>query len=280
MWTIVRHLSITAAGLSVFMLLHQGWEFGVAAPIEAMVEFYGAALRVLLGWADPFISEVLVRVNGLFATELKVRAHWRPIFVLMFVFFGVLARESNRTNLAVSLGMWFAGLLLSLLVGLGSGAFIVSRRPSFTTDAVLIAVLPIVALVGYCFLRGAIERAGARQRSWAGFLGNDWARLGFALSLTFGTLLYLFAIRSIWVRPFALIDGWSIWLATLAILFAGAYLIVAAAFRVGIKGFPRVGWWGRVGQDSQGRVGLGLMAVFAAALFFVVTNAGLKLAGL
>jgi hypothetical protein len=74
-------LGALGSGLSVFALVANAWEQGLAAPIAVIVEFYNACLGVALGWAEPPLRAFADALSAWTGFDLRLYPHWKTSIV-------------------------------------------------------------------------------------------------------------------------------------------------------------------------------------------------------
>jgi hypothetical protein len=81
-WRVAGALSILFSALSTFLLVQEGLQFGLAAPLKAMFAFYDWSVRlVAVLLIAPLINGILWGLEVLFDWHLGLRPGWHHLYV-------------------------------------------------------------------------------------------------------------------------------------------------------------------------------------------------------
>lgn len=120
MWVGLRWLGYLAGAISIFGLLKQGFEIGLTAPFQTMLEFYESWIQWLFWWMGPIFEGLRDLVNY-WLPDLGVRLskHWRHAPVLALLVSGMYLRietlGGKPSNFDLKLA-GFAALLVTLML--------------------------------------------------------------------------------------------------------------------------------------------------------------------
>ncbi len=263
----------TAAGsLSLVMLVKLGFDFGFVAPLQLMLDYYQQAVEFLLGWAEPPLRFALQCVSDWIALDLNLHAHWKYVFILMWLYFGADAKiiwGKDRKGSAIATVIW--GGLIALVASVASGTV----KPD--SPNTLSVIFPVTGFVVY----------EVGQSAWdATFFSpatNTWWQ-------TFRYYLVRFALTNATIGVGAIflgIQGNQLGL-------PNPYLVAVIVFLIalGIRNLARGAWIATSGRkkgerwllrfhrSATARLGILLLATITGSVLFIALNAGLKMAGL
>jgi hypothetical protein len=109
----VTALTTLLGGLSIASLLQQGVQFGWALPIQAIMHWYDRAVQISLGWAAPWINELLTVLPW----NLSLQDNWQHGLVGALALVGPLPvvtfrdRTPLRGMLMLFVVPWMIGVL-------------------------------------------------------------------------------------------------------------------------------------------------------------------------
>jgi hypothetical protein len=295
-------LGLVFGTLSVVMLVKHGFEVGIGASLALVLAFYEQTMRVLLGWAETPIEALLAALRRQLGLALDLQPHWKHVVVLFWLYFGAYARtraqavataDNGARVYAVEIGLIaLAGVMISFAVGIGVGTLPLGDAGS-STLAVSLAAAGVIA---FELVKATTLATGHKL----GF-GYPWWDVfrGFAMGSVLPSAVAVGAVflllggvgtvdppiefpmlpaLSAFVVLIALHDLWS------ARAHADETLRSEAAIRE-VAGEPpfrradRFAFWQREFVQA-GRMGLLMLSTIAGAAVFLLTNAGLKLAGM
>lgn len=266
-WLIGLALSV----LSIVLLVKQAFTVGFVPALQIALDFYETTMTVLLGWAAP-ILDALMRPLG-----LQVMPHWKHVFLLMWIFLlhgagNPFALGFNRVNLFVV--PW------ALIVALGASA-VAGTLPMQGGDAsanFFVAAVPILAVEVFWLGGNLYALVTWPEQSavltWRRFMRHERDHVWHA---ALGTVL-AGAAMLVPIIGNAQGGGLAV-LVALMILYAIWLLRIAANDARHVRR-PEQTLWSALMTLDRAQIGVGILGAFAGAALFVVTNAGLKLAGL
>jgi hypothetical protein len=269
-WLIGLILSI----LSVVMLVRHAYAVGFTSALGVALDFYEGTMRVLFGWAEPALRGLM---RGVFAWDLQLYPHWKHVFVLMWIF--LFQGAGNPFGQGVTRANAFL-VPWAIVVALGA-SIAAGSIPMSAGDAranFFIATIPVVAVEVYWLGANLYSLAAfpdpTAGGTWARFLRHERDHLWYAC------LAVLFAAGVMLVPAVGEAQGAG--LAVLALLMAlyAAWLVRGAAHQVWSVRASHATWLAALLSFDTAKIGVGILGAFAGALAFVLTNAGLKLAGL
>jgi len=272
-------LGLVFGTLSVLMLIKHGFDYGFVAPLQLVLDYYEQLIEALFGWAEPFVRDLLQRLEAWLGWDLELHAHWKYVFVLLWLYFGADARVDLQGRewglLATSIFVGGAAALVS------SVAFGALPKARLNADA-LPVLFPVAGMVMYEVVRSAINahlpagalRSGTRSKFYRGIVA-------FALpEAVLGLLVVLCAEPVLGM----LVPGYG---GNLSLLAFGSFMAVLAGYwvlRSAVRAtFDRTSsepWTSRFGRSGSQKIGFAMLQVSAASALFVVLDAGLSLAGI
>jgi hypothetical protein len=287
--------------LSIVMLIKQGFDVGFGSALQVILSFYDEAVHKVLGWAEPGIRAWFKT----FGWDLHLYPHWKHVVVLYWLYFGAEARtrfegiknaESDKRNVyrIVTSLTTAAGAVVAVVFGILCGTLSLDD-PRTNLPLLLIAVCGIILYR----LANAVARAAGYH------LGFGWVwppiidgEIG-GSSVTRGACLVAVSIvvlawASAAVPAIAAVPS----VAVLFVLIIGVALnnlwyaktqvensIFLEDYTRELTGKPPLGlnerreWW-RNEFPTHCRMGLLMLSSVGGASLFLLTNAGLTLAGL
>lgn len=66
---------------SIFMLIQQGLNLGLAAPLELVFSYYDATIKFFIGPLEPLFCAILGVLNSAFEMDYRLRFDWKHTFV-------------------------------------------------------------------------------------------------------------------------------------------------------------------------------------------------------
>lgn len=297
-------LGLVFGTLSVVMLMKHGFEVGFVSSLQAMLEFYEQKMQVVFGWAEPFIQRGLSALQQRIGWEPHLYPHWKHVFVLFWLYVGAYTQShaqglktAKATDLVYRIEIpliAFVGGLFGLLVGVACGTLDLA----WPASNVLVVGIAAAGMALFELAKASIRATGrwfAFGYPWRGVFGPELrgssffgalaiaaiflslypvaddapglnAVPGFALGLLFGLVVGI-----------ALHDIWS------AKRSADVEVYGEQQFRQILErpsddsGDRRI--W-RQAFFSRAQMGLLMLSAVGGSLVFLLTNAGLKFAGL
>jgi hypothetical protein len=279
-FSVLGLIGFACAGLSVAALVWRALTLGVSSAMRVLMDYYDGILTVLLGWARPYVSSLVEFVGQWIAIDLDLHDHWKHVFVLIGVYFFRDATETLKVGRPVSaLFLLVIGFVIALFSAAGSGS--IAPVADDYWAQFWIAAIPVIGVTLYDFLKllqytfflrkWVAERTGEKYaEAWPYFVarihyvarippfGLGVAALGALLPLQYAglaTLLFLVVVLTLyWIRT--------------------------GALRVPKVRKPGETWWQAFYGTGPGLLGAAMAGVLISAMAYLLTNAGLKLAGL
>lgn len=279
MHRVISLLGIIAGALSVVMLIKQGVEFGMAAPLELMFNWYDAFIGYIASFFEPPLRLAFSWLNERLPVQLHLTSHWKHLMVLLITLFAALVRDaSERGGERGARRLLMSGVVLSAGVFFADSSFPLppNQSPLPLSEALRVSV-PILLLAGACVVISAWFYRW-RER-WIG--GNVKTTMLYCIAL--GILVAVIPVRIVTASI----------LPSPAVVFLGAYIIGFGIFLVVEGAFLafdpgrldqsrripfRIRWWLTTSYVAQ--MGFVILTPFIAAFVFIALNAGLQLAGL
>jgi hypothetical protein len=91
-WTVASILGTTFGVLSVVQLLRLGFALGFVAPLQAVLDWYVAAVNVVLHPLEPFAAWIVSSLSALLRIKLYLASYWRDVLVLGTLLSGAVLR--------------------------------------------------------------------------------------------------------------------------------------------------------------------------------------------
>lgn len=293
-------LGLIFSTLSIVMLVKQGFDVGFAASLETILIFYDEAVHKLFGWAEPGIRAWFAALGW----DLQLHPHWKHVVVLYWLYFGAQARtrfegikqtESDKRTVyrIVTALTTLAGAVIAVVFGVICGTLSLDD-PRSNLQFLLIAVSGVIL---YQFANAVIRAAGYR----IGF-GSAWRPIlaaEVAGPVVQGACLVAVAVIGLaWLSAAIPAIGAVPSVATLFVLVIGVALdnlwyakgqvensllgeqsMRSLLEQPGLTPKEIHDWWRRE-FPTHCRMGLLMLSSVGSAGVFLLTNAGLKLAGL
>lgn len=304
----VKNLSVIWAALSIASLITYGFHLGsFVQPLQVVLDYYEAAMRVLFGGAEPYLTSALTHALRWTGWSLHLYPHWKHIFVLMWLYFaasgwadwGLSRRLAAKAGPAATLRGWHPirwwrsmlsrlparmwvsvfstawGVVVAVASSVAAGMIMIApydaESNSFVTAVVVTgAVLYEVGhnALGTTFLRDKDERW------WSAFRGHS----RFTLQFAGGGIIVVIIVTQVNKVPFVKT------LPSPGLAFLAFSVLALAVYRVWVgiqfaNRTPIPGWrWREVFDISvSGPLGLRMLEAIAGAVIFFLTVAGLHL---
>lgn len=75
-------LGLIFGTLSVVMLIQQGWELGLSAPLQTALDWYSGSVQFVAGYLEPPIAELLGLLGTWLDLDLRLKAYWAHILLI------------------------------------------------------------------------------------------------------------------------------------------------------------------------------------------------------
>jgi hypothetical protein len=257
--------------ISIVMLLRHGFSIDLSAFAQSMLDQYEVISKVAFGWAEPFIEAMLDTIRRSLYWDLHLYPHWKHVFVLLMVYFGV----DTRTLMGIRDKGWpilqaIVGVLIAIVASIVAGCIPVSFNQSTVSDNLLLASAPLLGMSAFLFT-SCVVLASSSRKHWLSF----WTRLAEnGTRLMQATVALLLGGGLLWYSQAVPVDSTaSPWL--------GLALVAGAIFALGISFFVSAQFASpnEPLRVRHGRIGVYVLAVFAGVLFFLFMDAAAKLAG-
>lgn len=268
-------LGLTFGTLSVVMLIKHGFEVNFVASLQIVLDTYDRMKALAFGWLEPSIRDCLVALKERFSVDLNLQPHWRDVAVLMGLYF---IRDNSPQNGAHAYTILLNTLVCAPIFVLAS--ILVGTIPTAGAGLLenyLFAAIPLAAVFMYRTLNWgwSIFRSN-ETKSWSELIGTG-ARYWFR---QFFFPVFLFMFLGLLILP-------STWATSPGILMLGAAMFALAGYYVWVAvqivrhdGKEGMSWLGALRMQGLWLVGTSVFATLLGGIAFLVTNAGLKLAGL
>lgn len=269
----MRTAGYLCAVLSLVSLLRLGFDIGLAAPLNKMLEFYVNILQLSFGWADPYLKALLHFIDEHFALNLQLYPHWKQLFVPMWLYFSTGAKahwDDQRRSLAIWIIVF--GFILAFIVSVAS-----SSMP-LNTQSMLPFLFSVATMILYSsVMTGIMTTYPPHKTIRRGVVYSRWRILlyyiiAFPLADSFiGIAILLFGNL---VRQFAFVS------LNLVLLFIYIFSLALRNLAVSawIATFDRAEgqpWIHRFQDIVAHRQGLLILSTVVGAALFLALNAGL-----
>lgn len=254
------------------MLIKLGLDTTFTEPLRLMLEYYQRLVEFSLDWAEPSLKSVLRHVGDWIGLDLRLHAHWKYFFVLMWLYFGSDAKIAWRRgwrSSAIEYALW--GGLVATTASVASGAIALDDPSMFPV------VIPIAGFVVYEIVQGAWTA------TFHNFEGNTWGQ-------TFRYYFIRFAVANAVIGGMAVLFGQQakkFGFSNPNLLLFIVFVIMLAMRNVGVGMWLAVrdredgeSWVSRFRRSASARLGVLLFITISGTALFLALNAGLQLAGL
>lgn len=131
--TIFRLLAIALGIMSAVLLARDGFNISLNNYLDAVVQAYDDAIKeVALLFLEPFILVALAKLREWFDWHLQLYPHWKHAFVLLWLFFGAIARSlMSMRYWAQTLFTFLWGMFCSVAGGVLAGTQPLSEPGTF-----------------------------------------------------------------------------------------------------------------------------------------------------
>ena len=86
-------LSALMSTLALVALARHAFVTGsLSAPMRLILDAYSATMRVLLGWAQPYLQTVLTRLGSFIGWRPTLYPHWRDLLVVLLLALAAASR--------------------------------------------------------------------------------------------------------------------------------------------------------------------------------------------
>lgn len=263
-------LSLFFGTMSVVMLVKQVFKETFAASLQLLLDYYDTALTVTFGWLEALIASGLAACAAWLGVMLKLSPLWKHIFILLLVPVSAATRALSTSSKNLSVQVAAQGVLVALLVSVTWGITIhpemhdeVRRLPRSLSLGLLF--MPTIAVL---YLDAHLFGSWSRPIQTGGRL----VTILIASAITFFMVSVIVSIVSPeaeWGphRTAVLSVAWTI----SPVLGYAIFLVVLGGSKA--LSNPNI-------PAGSPEIGRGILATFGGASVFLLSNAGLKLAGL
>lgn len=275
-------LTILMASVSLLLLIKEGFEFGLAAPLLRLSEYYESWIQFALGWAEPPILFALRVVTAKFEWDPTLYPHWKHFFVLLMIYFGADARDTLRYDRKLATFLSVFGIFIAAVVSVGSGLVPLQTGSGDIKWEMLAASFSLAGLSLHWMSVGAWYATFSRHAefSWRHQFFRDMrARFGLMI-LLLGCLAIAMGLIDLNVPVVSPILGSGLALVLVFVLISAGYFIFWGA-NIAIHNADRSGqsWFYEFKRNPLAREGFSVITVFSATALFLIANAGLVLMG-
>jgi hypothetical protein len=284
-------LGVFMAALSLVLLAKHGFDMGTfAAPLDLALAYYEDVTNALVGWIAPLAKRAL----ALAGWSVEVHPHWKHIALLTLLYCGAWTRAGGGEKGSLIFdAVW--GSLLALAAGLAAGLVPIAPGGAGTAEAILIAAFPVAAILLFSlgdsiWLRFSLRTLMKMKTEvpwWQEVLSFSHTEIIFTLTGFAVIALALLLSETPLLR--ALPNPGLMLLLAFAV--AAALAVIAKSAREAKRGGeisadidpaldPAAEARAIFRRDPLRRFGMNILGALGGALAFVLTNAGLKLAGL
>lgn len=302
MTTTMWWLGLTFGTLSVVMLVTNWSDYGLVVPLQIMLDYYEQAMKVLFGWAEPWIEERLTSLGEWAGAKLDLYPHWKHVVTLFALYVGAQNREvwyvANNIQGIIPVGegappevrfgygraiyytLW--GALCALATGIAAGTVPLTSAE----NGVLVVAITMVGLAGRdvglipwnaltYYVQHLLRRWWKVPSSYWDLFWNevvpqvDWATPAMGLAVCVALRFAVPEMSGVLV------------LVILLLVVASLHIIRALRWMyVWRFAYPNKTLWQLLNYTSPGRMGLGIAGTILGAFGFLAANSGLQALGL
>jgi hypothetical protein len=119
--------------ISVLLLIQEGLELGVGAPLVRLLNYYKAALDFFLSWADPLVARFIEVLKSLAFIDLHLNPWWKYLFVPMWLYFFTAALTALNVHHSVTYFIFYvtAGAVVAVTLSAAASTMPLSTVSSF-----------------------------------------------------------------------------------------------------------------------------------------------------
>ncbi len=286
-------MSRVLGSLSILALITHPYRFGLSKSLHAFIQQYEKTIKVLLGWAEPYLASVAQSISQLIDVHIRLSSSWRHVFVILFMLFvrdaGVAFSDRRYATSCVRL---LTGLTVAVLSSVLATAELI--KPSKLLWNFQISVVPYLGVYIYDLIMyvnsASLTKTGPKQKdSITHFLfwRSEIFRDGFIrASCRFGIVLCVitFSFCLPVVSKLAYPKGGLLVLgvATAANAAYWVYRALRHIQKIRKEDAAPIGasWMVLFKSSEAGRFALAIISVFAWSATFIVINAGFCIIGL
>lgn len=267
--------------LSLVVLVWHGFHLGLAAPLGLALQWYESFVHFLFGWAEPYIRHMLGVISVMSGLHLHLFAHWRHIFILMWLYFAADAKtqwSADFKGTAVFQAVW--GGIIALCAAATAGSVSLDSAAESIVPRLVLIVAPVFGYFVYQIGNGAWWATVDRHEGatwWHDFATGAERNLRILVVGLIAGISMAFLFRRF--MPGA-VPSPELTIVVLLFLVLVIYrlrrgvLMAMPAIRAGAP--VRIALW----NQGHWRVPAYVVVALANVAAFVFANAGLKLAGL
>ena len=149
--------------LSLVSLVKEGFDFGLAAPLDSILQYYQKFVEKALGWTEPYLRHGLERLRNIIGFDLRLLAHWKHFFVPMCFYVTATSYVNvKRRRYDSAIFTLILGVPLALASAVASGSLPLDDPRMFP------AIPPIIGFM--VFQTGQ----GIWDASWHRYGDNTW----------------------------------------------------------------------------------------------------------
>lgn len=277
-------LGRVVGALSVLALIQYAFDYGFAATVMVLVEYYDNLVDALLGWATPYMDVFVVWVNSHLDFDLQLLGYWKHIFVLLGIYFFRAAAVNYSYGYPITATF---GLILGFIVALGTsvaiGAWPIIGSSNVTN--LLAAVIPITGIFIFDLIKQVWNATFIRAQAAEVYQREKWTWWEF-----FRPNLYLVisqALGSVLLVWMVLLIPWTQKMKSPPIFALGMLIVALALYRVGIgayevKELRKEGesWLSTFLRTNSAGIASAMFGLFFWVFIFILTSAGLRFYGL
>jgi len=139
-WKVNSIIGLFFSALSVVLLIQEGLEVGVVAPLHRLLDYYKAALDFLLSWADPFVARFVETIKSLVLVNLQFNPWWKYLFVPMWLYFCAAAVTTLSAQRSIPYAIFDA--TIGAVIALASSAT-ASTMPINTASSIPVFIVAL-----------------------------------------------------------------------------------------------------------------------------------------
>jgi hypothetical protein len=244
LWTFSL-LSSLASTLAIVALVRHIADLGsFVAPLELIMSAYASTMQQLFGWAEPYLRDLIARVDDFFNLRLTLYPHWKDVWVMLaLIVVGIacaLRHDAARWVTICKLAVWggTGSLATAVVIGMVSLSSPIGAGLAFVLAGAIVALISLSANLA---LRAPL----------------------FGLTLFWGfylPMLFIFGNLSTWSFTLNPIDFFGFTFAM--IIYTGLWSVVEGYFE---------------GSRTDFLIGFNILGGFIGAALFFAVGAGAKL---
>ena len=107
-WRINSTIGLIFGTLSIALLIQEGLDVAISAPLMRLLNYYKAVLDFFLGWADPYLKDIAQHIREYVNIDFHFNPWWKYLFAPMWLYCCAAATTAITAHRSILYAIFYA----------------------------------------------------------------------------------------------------------------------------------------------------------------------------